>query len=147
MAGARGNMADVNSFLDKTAPPDDRRLAETLGKTWALWAGIRTHVRAEFGPVIEEWKYYGVKYGWTLKTLLKKRNLFFFTARKGSFRIAFVFGDKAVAMVEQSDLPKALIEEVRNAKKYAEGRGLRIDVKTRRDVEHVKKLVAIKSTS
>jgi len=40
-----------------------------------------------------------------------------------------------------------LIEEVTNAKKYAEGRGLRIDVKTRRDVESVKKLIAIKVTN
>jgi len=37
-----------------------------------------------------------------------------------------------------------MIEEVKNAKKYAEGRGRRIEVKTRRDVESVKKLIAIK---
>jgi hypothetical protein len=43
-----------------------------------------------------------------------------------------------------SDLPKALIEEVENAKKYAEGRGLRVEVKTRRDVESVKKIITIK---
>jgi Protein of unknown function (DUF3788) len=44
----------------------------------------------------------------------------------------------------KSDLPKAVIEEVTNAKKYAEGRGLRVEVKTRRDVESIKKLIAIK---
>jgi hypothetical protein len=43
-----------------------------------------------------------------------------------------------------SDLPTAIIEEVKNAKRYAEGRGLRVEVKTRRDVESVKKLIAIK---
>jgi len=37
-----------------------------------------------------------------------------------------------------------VIEEITNAKKYAEGRGIRIDVKTRRDVESVKKLIAFK---
>ena len=89
---------------------------------------------------IEEWKYYGPKSGWTLKTLRKKRNLFFFTPHQGYFRIAFVFGDRAVAEILISDLPKAMIEEVKNAKKYAEGRGIRIDVKTRRDVNLSKNL-------
>jgi hypothetical protein len=41
-------------------------------------------------------------------------------------------------------VPKAMIEEVKNAKKYTKGRGLRVGVKTHRDVESVKKLIAIK---
>jgi len=100
----------------------------------------RNHIRES----TEGWKYYGTKSGWTLKTLYKKRNLFFFTPFQGYFRIAFVFGDRAVAQILISDLPKAMIEEVKNAKKYAEGRGLRVEVKTHRDVESVKKLIAIK---
>ncbi len=47
-------------------------------------------------------------------------------------------------MVEKSDLLQELITELKNARKYAEGRGLRIDVKNSADVEHVKKLVEIK---
>ncbi|MHC4678095.1 MAG: DUF3788 family protein [Planctomycetota bacterium] len=79
-----------------------------------------------------------------LKTLQKKRNLFFFIPFEGSFRVSFVFGDKAVAVVEQSGLPKELAATLTNARKYAEGRGLQIDVKSSADVEHVKKLVEIK---
>jgi len=32
--------------------------------------------------------------------------------------IVFVFGDKAVLEIEKSDLPKKIIDEVANAKKY-----------------------------
>jgi len=71
-------------------------------------------------------------------------HLFFLIPLKSSFQISFVFGDKAVAAVEKSDLPKELITELKNARKYAEGRGLRIDIKKAADVEHVKKLVEIK---
>ena len=46
--------------------------------------------------------------------------------------------------MEKSDLPKELITELKNARKYAEGRGLRIDVKNSADIEHIKKLVEIK---
>jgi len=134
----------ANVFIDKLAKPNDQALVRALGKTYPLWAEIEKHIATTLGESIEEWKYYGMKSGWTVKTLYKKRNLFFFTACKGYFRIAFVFGDRAVAEIVTSDLPKAMIEEITNAKKYAEGRGIRIDVKTRRDVESVKKLIAFK---
>ena len=137
----------ANVFIDKLAKPDDQALVRALGKTYPLWAEIEKHIATTLGESIEERKYYGMKSGWTMKTLYKKRNLFFFTSFQGYFRIAFVFGDRAVAEILKSDLPKALIEEVTNAKKYAEGRGLRIDVKTPRDVESVKKLIAIKVTN
>jgi hypothetical protein len=134
----------ANVFIDKLAKPDDQALVSALGKTYPLWAEIEKHVATAHGESIEEWKYYGPKSGWTLKTLHKKRNLFFFTPCQGYFRIALVFGDRAVAQILTSDLPTAIIEEVKNAKRYAEGRGLRVEVKTRRDVESVKKLIAIK---
>ena len=134
----------ANVFIDKLAKPDDQALVRALGKTYPLWAEIEKLIATTLGKSVEEWKYYGLKSGWTMKTLYKKRNLFFFTACKGYFRIAFVFGDRAVAEIVTSDLPKAMIEEITNAKKYAEGRGIRIDVKTRRDVESVKKLIAFK---
>jgi hypothetical protein len=134
----------ANVFIDKLAKPDDQALVRALGKIYPLWAEIEKHVATAHGESAEEWKYYGPKSGWTLKALHKKRNLFFFTPYQGYFRIAFVFGDRAVAEILTSDLPKAVIEEVTNAKKYAEGRGLRVEVKTRRDVESVKKLIAIK---
>jgi len=137
----------ANVFIDKLAKPNDQALVRALGKTYPLWAEIEKHIATTLGESIEEWKYYGMKSGWTMKTLYKKRNLFFFTACKGYFRIAFVFGDRAVAEIITSDLPKAMIEEITNAKKYAEGKGLRVDVKTRRDVESVKKLIAIKVTN
>ena len=137
-------MMPSSAFSDKQVEPDDQKLAPVLGKSWPLWAEIKDHVQAVCGQVVEEWKYYGAKYGWTLKTLYKKRNLFCFTPHRASFNVSFVFGDKAVAMIEKSDLPRALVEDIAGAKKYAEGRGLRIEVKTRRDVEHVKKLLAVK---
>ena len=131
-------------FEDKATMPDDRMLAKALGKSNRMWREIKKHLKAEYGELIEEWKFYGVKSGWILKTLRKKRNLFFFIPLKDSFQVSFVFGDKAVAAVEKSNLPKGLITELKNARKYAEGRGLRIDVKSSADVEHIKKLVEIK---
>ena len=131
-------------FADKATEPDDQMLAKALGKSYRLWREIKEHLKAECGELTEEWKFYGQKSGWILKTLRKKRNLFFFIPLKGSFDVSFVFGDKAVAAVEQSDLPRSLVAELKSARKYAEGRGLRIGVKSSADVEHIRKLVEIK---
>jgi hypothetical protein len=131
-------------FSDKSIQPDNRKLAAALGHTYPLWVEIKSHIQAEYGELVEEWKYYSPKSGWILKSLNKKRNLFFFTPCQKYFRISFIFGDKAVAAIEKSDLPAAMIEELRKARKYAEGRGLRLEIRKRSDVEHVKKLLAVK---
>ena len=49
-----------------------------------------------------------------------------------------------MAAVEQSDLPVTIIDGLKNARKYVEGRGIRIDVRSADDVENVIKLVGIK---
>jgi hypothetical protein len=110
-------------FTDKSVQPDNYSLAQVLGENGNFWEAMKQHIRQKHGDVIEQWKFYSAKYGWTLKTLLKKRNLFFFTPLDGYFRIGFVFGDKAVAVIENSDLPGDIINELKNARKYAEGRG------------------------
>jgi hypothetical protein len=131
-------------FIDKTAIPDNQMLAEVLGTSYKLWEKIKSSLIKDYGKQDEEWKYYGQKIGWTLKLLHKKRNLFFLTPYKNYFQIAFVFGDKAVAVIEQSDLPRTIIDEIKNARKYVEGRGLRIIVKKQGDVKIVLKLTEIK---
>jgi len=53
-------------------------------------------------------------------------------------------GDKAVQEVEKSDLPEEIIEALKHARKYQEGRSIQIFVKTSEDFAHVEKLVEIK---
>ena len=131
-------------FDDKAVKPDEKALLKVIGKTGGHWQKIKSNLENEYGELIEDWKYYGQKTGWLLKVLRKKRNLFFCIPLKGSFRIAFVFGEKAVCAFESSDLPEAIKQELKNARKYAEGRGLRIDVKSAKDVKNIQKLVQIK---
>lgn len=131
-------------FSDKLIKPDKQNLVEALQNTYKLWEEIRKYIRSEFGETVEEWKYYNSKIGWTLKSLNKKRNLFFFIPCDKYFKISFAFGEKAVTEIEKSNLPDKIIEEIKNARKYMEGRGLRVEVKKRKDVDIIKKLVDIK---
>jgi hypothetical protein len=55
-----------------------------------------------------------------------------------------VLGDKAVAAANASSLPKSVLEEINGAKRFAEGRGIRLKVTSRRDLVSVQTLAAIK---
>jgi hypothetical protein len=58
--------------------------------------------------------------------------------------VAFAFGDKAVDDVQASSLPQSIKDELRNAKKYPEGRGIRLQVRNKTDVANIKTLVDTK---
>jgi hypothetical protein len=131
-------------FTDKTAKPTQNALIEILGKTFSLWEELLINIQTIVGDITEEWKYYGGKSGWQLKILLNKRNLFFFVPGNKLFSIIFIFGDKAVSVIEKSDLPGSIIERLINTPKYAEGRGIRIDVKSKKDLGVIQKLISIK---
>lgn len=134
----------TNIFLDKSIKPDDQKLSKALGESYKYWTDIKNYIDSKYPGTVEEWKNYGAKYGWNLKILLKKRNLFFLFAHDKYFKISFVFGDKAVSAIEQTHLPKNIIDELCCAKKYMEGRGIAIEVKKQKDVSIIKKLIDIK---
>ncbi len=137
-------MPTTSAFMEKSVMPDNAMLKEALGPAYKHWEEIRTKLEKDYGPLKDEWKFYSAKWGWSMKLMMKKRNLFFFGPREKYFLVGFVFGDKAVAAVEESALPKEMIEELKNAKKYMEGRVLQFDVKTKEDVKHVLELVRVK---
>jgi hypothetical protein len=136
-------MSDV-LFFDKDNKPDDDLLAQKIDANFDYWIEIKNHITQQFGNANEEWKFYGKKYGWQLKTLLKKRNLFFLIPYEAYFKIVFVFGDKAVKEIEISDISGKLIESILNARKYGEGRGLAIEVRGAEFISDIKRLIEIK---
>lgn len=131
-------------FDEKNINPNNEMLSETLGETKKYWEKIKDHLTKEYGELTQDWKFYSKKSGWILKILRRKRNLFFFIPLEGYFRLSFVFGDKAINEIEKSDLPENIKEALRNARKYAEGRGLQVDIKSGENIDVVKKLVEIK---
>jgi hypothetical protein len=131
--------------MDKSKTPDEKSLFEAVGDKAGYLTEILDHIKNEYDNIKIEWKHYGQKYGWQMKVLMKKRNLLFLLPFENDFRIGFVFGDKAVAACEKSDLPAELVENLLKEKKYMEGRGVRIDVKTDEDVKIVKTLLKIKT--
>ena len=127
----------------KESEPTDEEIERLFGAKYPFWCSLRKHLRCK-GPIEQVWKYYGKKNGWLLKNELEDRNIFFLVPGKNEFSLSFTFGEKAVKKIESSKLPEEVKRSVLNAKKYAEGRVLQIDIKSTVNVATACMLIDIK---
>lgn len=134
----------LSAFTDKSSPPRSRELNETLGRSSALWDQLKDHLAAEYQPLTEKWAMYSEKWGWSLQLKRKKRTILYMTPCKKHFLVGFVLGEKAVKAAHESGLPDSVLNLIDRAPKYVEGRGVRIEARTKKDLDITKKLAAIK---
>lgn len=133
-----------NAFAGQADRPTRKAVESALAESNPLWIGLIAELKSELGLDGEEWNTSGVKYGWSLRLQLKKRNIVYLGPRFGSFVAAFVIGDKAVAVARQSPLPARVLRMIDEAKRYAEGTPVRIEVSKPEDLAAVKILARIK---
>ena len=137
-------MDDISIFSDKTTIPTDQDLVENIGATYALWHQIQEFVLDQYPEGIEEWNYPGKKYGYSFRIKDKKRAILYFLPRNNYFKVAFVFGQKATDIIMKSNIAPEIKNDLSLARKYAEGRGIRITVKNDFNIPDIKRLVEIK---
>jgi len=137
-------MDGSNIFTEKGLIPTDMDLIENLGTTYALWHQIQEFVLDQYPKGLKEWNYPGKKYGYRYRIKDEKRAILYFLPRKNYFEVAFVFGQKATDLILESDISLEIKNELIKARKYAEGRGIRIEVKNDLNITDIKKLVEIK---
>jgi len=134
----------LSVFDDKSKPPLDDDLTATLGCTFVFWNELKRPIASRFAPPSIEWGFASKKTGWGLRLKREKRTILYMTPCKGYFMASFALGEKAVEVAHESDLPVSVLEVIDNAKKYAEGRGVRLEVRSAEDVRNVEKLAVIK---
>ena len=134
----------LSALDDKSKTPQDGDLVEVLGRAKHRWDELRALASARYEPLTEHWSFSGQKYGWSLGLKRKKRTVLYMIPCRRHFLVAFVLGEKAVKAARQSDLPTAVVKSINTAEKYVEGRGVRLEVRTKRDLGTVEKLAAIK---
>jgi hypothetical protein len=136
-------METPNAFIGKTALPTAKEVVTALGPTAALWNQLVDWF-AEQGVTVQEWNSYSPKAGWALRLKVKKRNIIYLSPCAGCFRVAFIFGDKAMAAARQANLSKSTLKLLDEAPRYPEGTGLRLTVKSSKDLVAIRKLALIK---
>lgn len=134
----------TNAFIEKTKPPTDKELAAELGAAKSKWDALLAALAEEHGITEKEWNSYSPKAGWSLRLKHKKRNIVYLSPGHGQFMASFALGDKATQVARRTEFPSAVVQMINDAKRYAEGTAIRIEVKTARDIGVVKKMTAIK---
>lgn len=137
-------MEDHSVFMDKAVIPNEVDLNRVLGSTVGLWKDIHKFVFEKYPSGLEDWNFPGKKYGWSFRIKDKKRAIIYFLPRQDFFKVAFVFGQKAFDAVMLSDIDKDIKTTLQQAVKYAEGRGVSLDVRSKDQFLDIKKLIEIK---
>jgi hypothetical protein len=133
-----------NAFRNKPAPPSDVEVAAALGPAKAAWDQLLSDLAQELDVNVHEWKCHSPKWGWALRVKRKARTIVWLSPCEDGFNVLFILGDKAIQAARRSKLPKRIVEAIDAAPKYPEGTGIRLHVKTSREIGTLKKLAAIK---
>lgn len=134
----------TNAFIGRETEPTDEAVSKVLGPAKALWDRLLAELSSEKTIDAEEWSSYSRKAGWSLKLKHGKRTIVYLAPCERGFRASFALGEKAVKAALASKLPADVVKIVREAKCYAEGTAVRIEVKSAKDVDVIKKLATAK---
>ena len=135
---------EPNAFIGKKEQPNDEDLAQALGPTKAIWDGLIADLASEYGVDVQEWRCYSSKSGWSLRLKRKKRTIVWLVPCEGCFRVMFILGNKAMQAAQGVALSAAAVRALDEAEKYSEGFGVRLMIKSPRDLAAVKKLTVVK---
>jgi hypothetical protein len=132
-----------NAFIGQTQPPTEKRLADALGPAKALWDQLVAKLVSKH-DLKSEWKFYSIKMGWSFRLKRSERNIVYFGPHQGSFLVALIFGDKALAAVLETKWPQRIRKILDEAPRYPEGTGVRIEMVKAKDIPSIVKLAEIK---
>lgn len=133
-----------SAFLDRENPPAEPELHAVLKRSAASWIQLQSRIASDYAPLTEKWTFSGKAHGWGLQLKRKKRTVLYLGPREGHFVVAFILGAKAFEAALRSDLPREVLEIIEAAPKYPEGRAVRLEIRTKKELASVEALAAIK---
>lgn len=137
-------MEDISIFTNKEVVPTPEDLSAPLGASYPLWIRIEEMVYQKYPAGVAGWTFPGKKYGWNFRIRDKKRAIIYLLPRTGYFLAALVFGEKACQAVKASPVAEEIKTALREATPYAEGRGIRLEVRNDALLGDLERLIDIK---
>lgn len=134
----------ANAFIGRTTPPNENDLAVALGPAKAIWDELLSGLAPAGSAPGREWKCYATKAGWSLRVMCNDRTIVWLSPGEDCFQLLFIFGEAALAEARRATLPQRVRQAINDAPRYPEGSGVRLRVKSMRDLVAVKKLAMIK---
>ena len=137
----------LSAFSDGTKPPSDGELRSVLGKAYNPWAKLLSLVGDRIGPMNEVWGYTSASTGWGLRVRHKERVILYMTPQQNQFLVSFALGEKAVAAAGSAKLSAGVRQAIDEAPRYAEGRGVRLEIRNSSQLASLATLAHIKQQS
>jgi hypothetical protein len=134
----------LSAFADKSVKPGEEDLKRVMGRIFKHWTAVIEKAEADYPPLGQSWGFAGTAWGWSLRLRQKKRTIMYLTPCKGYFIAGFALGEKAVRAAKEAGFDESTLSLIDSARKYAEGRAVRIEVRRKRDRDQVIKIAAIK---
>lgn len=135
----------LSAFTDKAHQPTDKDLRSVLAKSYTAWVRLIELISDRIAPILPVWGFTGAKFGWGIRLKRKDRVILYMTPREKHFLVSFALGEKAVVAAHAHKLPPAVLKAIESAPKYAEGRGVRFEVRQLREVAALARLAEIKN--
>lgn len=135
----------LSAFSDKAHRPTDKDLRSVLGKAHPAWVRLIELVSDRIAPILPVWGFTSANFGWSIRLKRKDRVILYMTPREDHFLVSFALGEKAVVAAHAHKLPATVLKAIESAPKYAEGRGVRLEVRQAREVSALATLAEIKS--
>lgn len=127
-------------------PPDVEALANLLGRSVVVWEDLHREIGKEFGPLDEKWSFSAKTGTWLLQLKQRKgkRTILYLSPGPKQFLASFALGEKACRAAQATLLPQPILDAIDSAPRYPEGRGVRLIVRTKKDMEGARQLARIK---
>ena len=131
------------------APPTAAQIVTLLGRAAPLWEELQTELTEAYGPLGRKWSFSGKSGRWSLqlKAERKKRTIVYAIPCPKHFIAAFALGEKACLAARSGGLPEQVLDIIDRAPRYPEGRGVWLEVRTKRELLAVVKVASLKMTT
>lgn len=115
-------MVSDNVFLESSPSPDPAAIEAALGEGYAWYLGVLEAASA----FVQDWKYYGKKYGWKLKAHDGTKALFELGITTKGARLGMAVRERELQALRADGATASELAELLDAQKAAEGWGIRL---------------------
>lgn len=134
----------ISAIDDLSVEPTEEDVASVLDAATVPWTLLLNWLEESAGIDRLEWRSSGSKYGWSLRGIKGKRTIVYLIPQQSAFLVGLVLGDRAMKVVGQTKLSAPVAQTIATAKKYGEGTGFRLPVKSTDDLNDIRGLIRIK---
>jgi hypothetical protein len=143
----KGNHMEKPVLSDANTYPSEEIILGFLRKSKTCWKEFGDMLNSNFPNLELCWNYYRDGSNWFCKVVNKKKTVFWLSVYHGYFKTAFYFTEKTGSNIRKLEIGKEMIDSYLKAKSIGKLKPLIIDIKSKRVIRDLKKVIEYKLES